>query len=108
MSKKRYPRLFGILPFLGMLLLSGCNWTLLDPKGQVGIEQKNLILIATGLMLLVVIPVIIMTVAFSWKYRASNKWATYTSVWSHSNKIELEAWIIPIMIIIALGYVTHK
>jgi cytochrome o ubiquinol oxidase subunit 2 len=48
MSKKRYPRLFGILPFLGMLLLSGCNWTLLDPKGQVGIEQKNLILIATG------------------------------------------------------------
>ena len=55
MSKKRYPRLFGILPFLGMLLLSGCNWTLLDPKGQVGIEQKNLILIATGLMLLVVV-----------------------------------------------------
>ena len=68
MSKKRYPRLFGILPFLGMLLLSGCNWTLLDPKGQVGIEQKNLILIATGLMLLVVIPVIIMTVVFAWKY----------------------------------------
>lgn len=61
-----------------MLLLSGCNWTLLDPKGQVGIEQKNLILIATGLMLLVVIPVIIMTVVFAWKYRASNKAATYT------------------------------
>ena len=108
MSKKRYPRLFGILPFLGMLLLSGCNWTLLDPKGQVGIEQKNLILIATGLMLLVVVPVIIMTLAFAWKYRASNKAATYTPDWSHSTKIEAAVWIIPILIIIALGYVTYK
>lgn len=107
MSKKRYPRLFGILPVLGMLLLSGCNWTLLDPKGQVGIEQKNLILIATGLMLLVVVPVIIMTLAFAWKYRASNKSATYTPDWSHSTKIEAAVWIIPIMIIIALGYVTY-
>lgn len=107
MSKKRYPRLFGILPFLGMLLLSGCNWTLLDPKGQVGIEQKNLILIATGLMLLVVVPVIIMTLVFAWKYRASNKAATYTPDWSHSTKIEAAVWIIPILIIIALGYVTY-
>ena len=108
MSKKRYPRLFGILPFLGMLLLSGCNWTLLDPKGQVGIEQKNLILIATGLMLLVVIPVIFMTIAFAWKYRASNKAATYTPDWSHSTKIEVAVWTIPVLIIIALGYVTYK
>ncbi|MEG1038830.1 MAG: ubiquinol oxidase subunit II [Pseudomonas sp.] len=108
MSKKRYPRLFGILPFLGMLLLSGCNWTLLDPKGQVGIEQKNLILIATGLMLLVVIPVIFMTLAFAWKYRASNKAATYTPDWSHSTKIEVAVWTIPVLIIIALGYVTYK
>ena len=108
MSKKRYPRLFGILPFLGMLLLSGCNWTLLDPKGQVGIEQKNLILIATGLMLLVVVPVIIMTLAFAWKYRASNKSATYTPDWSHSTKIEAAVWLIPILIIIALGVVTYK
>ena len=108
MSKKRYPRLFGILPFLGMLLLSGCNWTLLDPKGQVGIEQKNLILIATGLMLLVVVPVIIMTLAFAWKYRASNKSATYTPDWSHSTKIEAAVWAIPVLIIIALGYVTYK
>ena len=107
MSKKRYPRLFGILPFLGMLLLSGCNWTLLDPKGQVGIEQKNLILIAFGLMLLVVVPVICMTLAFAWKYRASNKAATYTPDWSHSTKIEAAVWIIPILIIIALGYVTY-
>ena len=95
MSKKRYPRLFGILPFLGMLFLGGCKWTLIDSKGQVGIDERNLIYIATGLMLLVVIPVIVMAIAFAWKYRASNKEATYTPEWAHSTKIEMVVWGIP-------------
>ena len=107
MSKKRYPRLFGILPFLGMLFLGGCKWTLIDSKGQVGIDEMNLIYISTGLMLLVVIPVIIMAFVFAWKYRASNKDATYTPEWAHSTKIEMVVWGIPLLIIIALGYVTY-
>ncbi|MBI3907320.1 MAG: cytochrome o ubiquinol oxidase subunit II, partial [Pseudomonas fluorescens] len=61
MSKNRYPRFLGFLPLLGTLLLSGCNMTLLDPKGQVGLDERNLIITATLLMLLVVVPVIIMT-----------------------------------------------
>ncbi|WPP00795.1 ubiquinol oxidase subunit II [Pseudomonas sp. HR96] len=107
MSKKRYPRLFGILPFLGMLFLGGCNWTLLDPKGQVGIDERNLIYISFALMLLVVIPVIVMAFVFAWKYRASNKDATYTPEWAHSTKIEMVVWGVPLLIIIALGYVTY-
>jgi len=73
MTKKRYPRLLGLLPLFGTLLLGGCNMTLLDPVGQVGIEERNLIITATLLMLLVVVPVILMTLIFAWKYRASNK-----------------------------------
>jgi cytochrome o ubiquinol oxidase subunit 2 len=107
MSKKRYPRLFGILPFLGMLFLGGCKWTLLDPKGQVGIDERNLIYISFALMMLVVVPVIIMAFVFAWKYRATNKDATYTPEWAHSTKIELTVWGIPLLIIIALGYVTY-
>lgn len=107
MSKKRYPRLFGILPFLGMLFLGGCNWTLLDPKGQVGIDERNLIYISFALMLLVVVPVIVMAFVFAWKYRASNKDATYTPEWAHSTKIEMVVWGVPLLIIIALGYVTY-
>ncbi|WP_213879100.1 ubiquinol oxidase subunit II [Pseudomonas sp. dw_358] len=106
MSKKRYPRLFGILPFLGMLFLGGCNWTLLDPKGQVGIDERNLIYISTALMLLVVVPVIIMAFVFAWKYRASNKDADYQPEWAHSTKIEVVVWGIPLLIIIALGWLT--
>ncbi|KRP48394.1 hypothetical protein TU77_26740 [Pseudomonas synxantha] len=58
-------------------MLGGCKWTLMDPKGQIGLDQRNLIITATLLMLLVVVPVIIMTFAFAWKYRASNTKATY-------------------------------
>ena len=108
MSKNRYTRLLGLLPLFGMLLLGGCNWTLLDPKGQVGLDQRNLIITATLLMLLVVVPVIVMTFAFAWKYRASNTSATYAPKWSHSTKIEIAVWLVPVLIIIALGYITYK
>ena len=40
------------------LLLTGCSSALLDPKGQIGVEQRSLILTSFGLMLIVVIPVI--------------------------------------------------
>ena len=108
MSKNRYPRLLGLLPLLGTLLLGGCNMTLLDPKGQVGLDERNLIITATLLMLLVVVPVIVMTFLFAWKYRASNKDAVYAPKWSHSTKIEVAVWTIPVLIIIALGYITYK
>lgn len=108
MSKNRYPRLLGLLPLLGTLLLGGCNMTLLNPTGQVGLEQKNLIITATLLMLLVVVPVIVMTFLFAWKYRASNTKATYTPKWNHSTKIEIAVWTVPVLIIIALGYITYK
>jgi len=96
--------LFGIV--LVASLLNGCDWTLFDPKGQVGLEEKNLIFTAIALMLIVVIPVIIMTIMFAWKYREQNKDATYTPNWSHSNKIEVVVWTIPCIIILALGIVT--
>jgi cytochrome o ubiquinol oxidase subunit 2 len=95
------------LPLLGTLLLSGCNMTLLDPKGQVGLDERNLIITATLLMLLVVVPVIVMTFLFAWKYRASNPNAVYAPKWSHSTKIEIAVWAVPVLIIIALGYVTY-
>ena len=82
--------------------------TLLDPVGQVGIDERNLIITATLLMLLVVVPVILMTLIFAWKYRASNKNATYAPKWSHSTKIEVVIWTVPILIIIALGVITYK
>src|SRR3569832_789442 len=87
-------------------LLSGCNSVLLNPSGSVAAQQGHLIVQSTFLMLLIVIPVIVLTVVFAWKYRQSNKEATYTPDWDHSTQLELVIWAAPLLIIIALGALT--
>ncbi|AWK13453.1 cytochrome o ubiquinol oxidase subunit II [Candidatus Fukatsuia symbiotica] len=109
MRRKSYIKSIGIFSlFAAMVMLSGCDTVLMDPKGAIGVEQKKLILTATGLMLIVVIPVIFMTFAFAWKFRASNKNAAYTPNWSHSNKIEVVVWSVPIIIIAILAVITWR
>lgn len=94
------------LTVCAVFLLGGCDAALVDPKGPIGLEQRNLIITAFILMLLVVIPVIIMTFVFAWKYRESNKSATYAPKWAHSNKIEFFCWGVPIVIIAVLAVIT--
>jgi cytochrome o ubiquinol oxidase subunit II len=81
---------------------------LFNPKGDIGVQEKNLILLALGLMLLVVIPVILLTLYFAWRYRASNTSATYAPKWSHSTAIEIVVWAIPCVIVIILGLVIWR
>jgi cytochrome o ubiquinol oxidase subunit 2 len=45
----------------------------LDPAGDVAIQQRDLLVQSTALMLLVIVPVIIMTIVFALRYRASNQ-----------------------------------
>lgn len=109
MRLRKYNKSLGWTSLLAAsVLLSGCNSALLDPKGQVGLEQRSLILTALGLMLIVVIPAIFMAIGFAWKYRATNKDAKYTPNWSHSNKVEAVVWTIPVLIIIFLAVLTWK
>ncbi len=93
-----------LVPFT--LLLSGCEMGALDPKGQVGADEKSLIITALLLMLIVVIPVLVMTFVFAWKYRESNTKATYLPDWCHSTKIELWVWGVPLVIIAVLAAIT--
>ncbi|ART82646.1 ubiquinol oxidase subunit II [Oceanisphaera profunda] len=90
------------------LLLAGCQGGVLDPKGQVGVDEKHLIVVATLLMLIVVVPVIFMTLFFAWKYREGRTQEIYAPKWSHSTKIELVVWIIPIIIVAILGTITWR
>ncbi len=78
----------------------------MKPSGDIAAQQRDLILIATALMLLVIIPVIVMTLYFAWKYRESNTNAEYKPEWHHSSKIEFWIWSVPVVIIIALGALT--
>ena len=88
------------------LLLSGCNLEVLNPKGSVGLSEKSLILDSTWAMLLVVIPVIALTLLFAWRYRVSNKRATYLPTWAHSTTIEIVIWVVPSLIVLYLAILT--
>jgi cytochrome o ubiquinol oxidase subunit 2 len=96
----------GLLLAPTVALLSGCDAVLMSPSGDVAVQQRDLIVVATLLMLLVIVPVIIMTLLFAWRYRASNTRATYSPEWDHSTVLELLIWAVPLLIIIALGAVT--
>jgi cytochrome o ubiquinol oxidase subunit 2 len=75
----------------------------LDPQGPVAAAERLILLNATGIMLVVVIPVIVLTLAFAWWYRASNARARYRPEWAYSGGIELVIWSIPAMVVILLA-----
>ncbi len=86
-------------------LLSACERAVLDPAGDVARQQRDIIYISTGLMLLIIVPVIILVVVFAWRYRKGGR-GTYDEHFDHSTTLELAIWAAPLLIIIALGALT--
>lgn len=101
---KRLARAAALLPLLAAT--AGCNLVVMHPSGDVAMQQRNLVLASTGLMLLIIVPVIVLTLIFAWRYRASNTAATYDPDWHHSTQLEVVIWAAPLVIIIALGALT--
>jgi cytochrome o ubiquinol oxidase subunit II len=93
---------------MASLCLSGCNLEVLNSKGAIGKAEVSLIATSVYAMLLVVIPVILLTLFVAWRYRASNKNATYAPKWAHSTGIEIAIWAIPSAIILFLAVLTWK
>jgi cytochrome o ubiquinol oxidase subunit 2 len=84
-------------------LLAGCSYGVLNPQGPVGTDEKVILFDATAIMLSVVIPVIVCTLAFAWWFRARNKRAQRRPDWEYSGRIEFVTWSIPAMIVMFLG-----
>ena len=102
-------RAIGILLLLSLscaALLAGCDMVVLRPSGYVAAQQGQLVVISTLLMLVIIVPVIVLTLVFAWRYRESNTAAPYTPDWDHSIQLELVIWAVPLLIIIALGALT--
>lgn len=59
------------------LAVTACKPVVLSPSGDVAAQQRDLLVISTLLMLVIIIPVMLMTGLFAWHYRAKNKDATY-------------------------------
>jgi cytochrome o ubiquinol oxidase subunit 2 len=56
----------------------------LDPQGPIASGNAQILINSVGIMLVIVIPTILATLAFAWWFRASNKKATYRPDWAHS------------------------
>lgn len=97
----------GLASFL-VVFISSHNMGVFNPKGIMALAERNLIVTATLMMLVVVVPVFILLAVFAWRYRASNTKAKYTPDWQSNTTLEIIWWTIPTIIIIALGTITWR
>ncbi|NVE00106.1 MULTISPECIES: ubiquinol oxidase subunit II [unclassified Massilia] len=89
-----------------LIALTGCDMVVMNPSGDIALQQSHLITVSTLLMLLIIVPVIFLTILFAWRYRKSNTKAKYEPDWDHSTRLELVIWGAPLLIIIVLGLLT--
>jgi cytochrome o ubiquinol oxidase subunit 2 len=95
-GKKAIAAAFFALP------IAGCSGVL-NPQGPVGASEKLILIDSLAIMLAIVVPLIFVTFAFAWWFRASNKRATYRPTWTFSGHLELIIWAIPALVITFLG-----
>src|ERR1700710_1168180 len=86
-----------------LALLGGCGATVLSPIGPVGAAERTILLDALAIMLAIVIPTIVATLAFAWWYRAGNTRARYRPDFEYSGQLELLVWSVPALVVLFLG-----
>lgn len=79
---------------------------MLFPKGSIARDERNLLFIVQGIMLLVIIPVYILTFIFSWKYRAYNSKAKYDPDLVDNRLAEYIWWGVPLFFTIIICVLT--
>lgn len=101
--------------FVGLLFyyLHNANFAVLEPKGTIADKQRSLIIFASLLSLVVVVPVYVMTAYISLKYSENNhkksrKPVKYAPEWDRNRWIEGIWWGIPLTLILILSVVTWK
>jgi cytochrome o ubiquinol oxidase subunit II len=89
---------------IGAAALGACSRQgVLDPQGPIAAAQRLLLINSTAIMLVVVVPVIIATLAFAWRYRASNPHASRSTDESYEGRVEFVVWSIPTLTVILLS-----
>ena len=88
------------------LSASACNRGILDPVGPVGAAEKTILINSTAIMLAIIIPTMIATVAVAFWFRRGNKKATYLPDWEYSGAVEMVVWGIPVLTIMLLAGIT--
>lgn len=111
--KKKFKAAFLTLIFVAIvallfIYLSTHDIAVLDPKGMIGLKERDLIYTSALLMLIVVIPVFILTFWFAWRYRETNEKARHEPDWEHNYIAEYCWWGVPFVIIVVLAAITWR
>jgi|ERR1700730_16449086 cytochrome o ubiquinol oxidase subunit 2 len=98
-GSRRWP----VVVFAAILVASCQPAGILDPRGPIASAERLLLINSTAIMLVVVVPVIVATLAFAWWYRSSNTRAGHGADESYEERIEFVVWSIPALTVILLG-----
>jgi cytochrome o ubiquinol oxidase subunit II len=96
-------RLSFALAVASVLAISGCDIGVLDPKGPIGVQERQIMIDSVAIMLAIIIPTIVAIVACAWWFRATNTKARFRPHLVYSGRIELVVWAIPALTVFLLA-----
>jgi cytochrome o ubiquinol oxidase subunit II len=96
---------YGLLAvgLIGAATLSGCSEGVLSPQGPIASAERQVLFNSLAIMLAIVIPTILATLAVAFWFRSSNKRARYRPDFEYSGRLELLVWSIPAMTVLLVG-----
>ncbi len=92
-----------VVVLISAAMLSVCTEGVLDPKGPIASAERLILFNSTGIMLAIVIPTMLATLAVAFWFRSSNSRATYLPDFNYSGRLEMLVWSIPIMTVLLVG-----
>jgi len=106
-GKRALPLLARIAASLSLALpASGCaalSHGFLGAAGPVAAGERHEFLLVSGIMLLVIAPVLLLTPLIAWHYRLSNRKAAFRPQWGFSWALEGLIWLPPALVVAILG-----
>ncbi len=96
-----------IVVSLCALVLTGCSThgsSFLAPHGVVASEQRRWFLETLGFIAIVVVPALVLTPWFAWRYRYGSSKAAYRPNWSFWWPLEFLVWGVPFVIVGVLSW----
>lgn len=114
-KKRRSPYKFislllsaGLAALILGLLIRRSSFPVLNSAGPIASGQQELLVKAFLLMLIIVLPVFALTFYFAYRYRETNKKATYRPNWDGNRFAETVWWAVPTLLIIVLSIMTWR
>jgi cytochrome o ubiquinol oxidase subunit II len=93
----------GAVALIVALSVGGCSDGVLDPHGPIAFGERIILFNSLGIMLAIVIPTVLATLAVAFWFRASNGRARFMPDFHYSGRLELLVWSIPTMTVLLLG-----